>query len=404
MILQKPLATCAYGWGGTLKLYQDYLDVNGTLYALRDLMHVHALYRRVMKISSLRLELQFRERALVLRGIAVNESAERVVTHLQQHCPGSVISRPSNIATAKVKLKKVLAETPTAEAEGKQHAPEPLEQARAQETPSWLLDLAQDMQRVQGRQRRTHSLSGSLAGEREQFAQHLQADTLPSLTVPIPLKLALGEQARYCIEATLCTELLSDGSETPGYSYPAKDQGMLVLTNRRLIYMGRRGQRILGYARVLRVSRLPGAIAVLTNMTEVSSSSYASGAKSRTQRELFQVSRPLECALYLDHLLRQFYTQVATQHLAAVPGEAREQGGSQQDELVAVGVQTGHEGARMLRGTRKARLAPFTFSTQATEKIPAANNDEQHGETEGINAHSIRRSLADMETVTLTRR
>ena len=96
LMSQKPLVTCAYGWGRTLKLYQEYLDIDGTLYALNGLMQMRAIYRRVMNISSLRLELQFHERLLLLRGINVNDSTERVVPHLKRYCPGAtIISLPT---------------------------------------------------------------------------------------------------------------------------------------------------------------------------------------------------------------------------------------------------------------------------------------------------------------------
>ena len=394
MIAQKPLATCDYGWGRTLKLYEDYLDVDGKLYALHELMQMNALYRRVMNVSSLRLELQFGIQHLVLRGINANETANLVVTHLKRYCPTAIITSSSSIKR-RVKLmsnKRAEAESVNSQIVQVRHEDARREPTVTPETPRWLLDLAQDMQRMQTRkERRANSLDGrgeDMEADREQLALHLQADTLPSLTVPIPLRLAPGEQARYSIEATLCAELLSDGNdELPSYTYPAKDQGTLILTNRRLVYMGRRGQRVLGYARILRVSRLRGAIALLTDVADATSFSMhgetsVAYASNRTHREIFQVSRPLECALYLDHLLRQFYVQVATKHLtlAATNGlneAAKKQAAVQHDES-----------------------RQWSLSTRATEKV-AVTRPQSNGITEGIDAHSIQRSLADIETCPL---
>jgi len=392
MISQKPLATCPYGWGRSLKLYQEYLDVDGMLYALHTLMHMRVYYRRVMNISSVRLELQFQARSLVLRGISGNDVAEQVVSHLKSYCPGAIIdSAPSR----KGRVKLVSNEQSDKEVREQHQELMKCEPAIAAETPRWLLDLAQDMQRMQTRNaRKANSLDGrgdDVDPDREQLAQHLQADTLPSLTIPIPLRLAPGEQARYSIEATLSAEPLSDGSnESPSYTYPPKDQGTLILTNRRLIYMGRRGQRVLGYARILRVSRLRGAIALLTDITEQTGVIGQTDAMNhvptwggqRTHREIFQVSRPLECALYLDHLLRQFYVQVATQHLAP---EAMSNMGKMEDKHIAQ--------------DDERRQQQWSLSNRATEKVVVTRTGI-NGITEGIDVHSIQRSLAEIADLT----
>ena len=429
MIAQKPLVTCDYGWGRSLKLYEDFLDVDGTLYALNELMQMHALYRRVMHISSLRLELRFGVKHLVLRGIAANEAAEQVVAHLKNYCPGATITTSSSIKSRVKLVSNKRNETSATEVQSEQGQQKDKSRETVAETPRWLLDLAQDMQRIQARKiQRANSLPGNTEledEERKQLALHLQADTLPSLTIPIPLRLAPGEQARYSIEATLCAELLSDGSdESPTYKYPAKDQGTLILTNRRLVYMGRRGQRVLGYARILRVSRLRGAVALLTDMSERASvqmgehmgvhmggigtenvMNYA--PTSRTQREIFQVSRPLECALYLDHLLRQFYVQVATQHLA--PQRAVEQQETLKQPVIQPAQQEQREQQREQVALNEGQQ--WAFSTRATEKVVAIHAPNvarientgingNNGITEGLDIHSIQRSLADIADLT----
>ena len=413
MIAQKPLVTCDYGWGRSLKLYEDFLDVDGTLYALNELMQMHALYRRVMNISSLRLELRFGVKHLVLRGIAANESAEQVVTHLKNYCPGATITASSSIKGRVKLVSNKRNETHAADVQSEQEPLVEISSEKTPETPRWLLDLAQDMQRMQARKiHRANSLPGNTDledAEQEQLALHLQADTLPSLTIPIPLRLAPGEQARYSIEATLCAELLSNGSsDSPIYSYPAKDQGTLILTNRRLVYMGRRGQRVLGYARILRVSRLRGAVALLTDMSERASMRGQMGVINYAPtREIFQVSRPLECALYLDHLLRQFYVQVATQHLT--PQRIVEQQDTLKQQVV---LQTQQEQqkqqAQQIEQVQHNESQQWTLSTRATEKVVAvhspnivrADNTDINGITEGLDIHSIQRSLADIADLT----
>ena len=121
----------------------------------------------------------------------------------------------------------------------------------------------------------------------EQLSQRLQVEVLPQ--VYVPTRLLSDECAHYCTNATLCEEPLS-GTKQPGYR--AKDQGMLILTDRRMIYIGRRRQLVLDYSRLLHVSRLQGAIAVLS--------------ESWAKWELFEIRFPLECTMYLDAILLRY--------------------------------------------------------------------------------------------------
>src|SRR5579859_6532984 len=105
----KPMIECMYGWGQTLRLYQDHLEVNGTFYQLDELVSARPLYRRVFGVSSARLELRFRRKALVLRGIAPLESAGTITQYLHDHytlsqndpaAPYTTPEMPANAVTA----------------------------------------------------------------------------------------------------------------------------------------------------------------------------------------------------------------------------------------------------------------------------------------------------------------
>ncbi|HLX55693.1 MAG TPA: hypothetical protein VKR83_01580, partial [Ktedonobacteraceae bacterium] len=111
--------------------------------------------------------------------------------------------------------------------------------------------------------------------------QYTQGITLPVVTVPVSL--ARGEQAHYSVQATLCGERIQ---ETLRYSYPAQDHGLLILTNRRVIYIGRKCQIVLDYQRLLHVSRLRGAIAFEADHWQ--------------KRVIFELPRPEECAYYVE--------------------------------------------------------------------------------------------------------
>ena len=105
----------------------------------------------------------------------------------------------------------------------------------------------------------------------------------------VPIHLLAGEHAHYSTDATLCGE---PSSSAIGYTYPAKEHGTLILTNKRLVYIGRKSQIVLDYGRLLHVSRLRGAIAFQ--------------AEHWYKREIFEVPRSLECTMLLDHILERF--------------------------------------------------------------------------------------------------
>jgi hypothetical protein len=128
---------------------------------------------------------------------------------------------------------------------------------------------------------------GSESGiEEVQFQSGTNEEYLPFIRVP--LRLLEGENAHYCTPATWCDEPFK-GSAI--YHYRVKDQGTLILTNLRIIYLGRKSQVVLGYAHLVQVSRRQGALVFLT--------------KQSVRQEVFTVSS-LECAKYLEHILHRF--------------------------------------------------------------------------------------------------
>lgn len=237
---QQLLMEYAYGWGKLFRLYNDHLEINGTSYALNDLKTVKPIYYHFMGVPSARLVLHFQQQKVVLRGIAAVDELRQAVVFLSTHCS----SRSS--ATRIVPIRREHEENgPVTE--------------------------------------RTVRVSVALPFEEEELARRLKEEALPML--PVPLYLLPGEYAHFTTAAALCEEPI--GEAVP-HSYQARDQGMLILTSRRLIYMGRNGQIVLDYARLIHISRLEGAIALL--------------AEHWHKSELFALQRPLECSMYLEYL------------------------------------------------------------------------------------------------------
>jgi hypothetical protein len=110
--------------------------------------------------------------------------------------------------------------------------------------------------------------------------------------VAVPVCLFPGEQAHYFVNATLCGERMQETMQAVYPAYPAQDHGLLILTNRRIVYVGRKSQIVLDYAHLLHVSRLRGAIAFEADHWQ--------------KRVIFSLSRPEECAVCVDAILRVY--------------------------------------------------------------------------------------------------
>lgn len=239
------LVKCAYGWGKEFRLYPDYLYADQRRYFLQELTHVHCTSRTVLGVLSATLELHFGAKKLILRGIPAIDDANKIVEYLTAWC------KTTDMLFHERNTRPV--ETPPPSLN-----PRRLER-QTQKQKSWRVS--------------------------ETEKRPAQANTMPAVSVPVPL--ARGEQAYYNAQATLCGECIQ---ETSRYTYPAQDHGLLILTDRRIIYIGRKSQTVLEYARLLHVSRLRGAIALEADHWQ--------------KRIIFEVARPEECATYIEAMLR----------------------------------------------------------------------------------------------------
>lgn len=84
-----------------------------------------------------------------------------------------------------------------------------------------------------------------------------KSSVLPIIHVPV--RLQPGECAHYSIGAALCSDRLAGSERAP---YPPLDHGLLILTNQRIFYLGKRSQLILAYTHLWYVSLLYNAIAL----------------------------------------------------------------------------------------------------------------------------------------------
>ncbi len=298
----KPLVTCSYGWKRTFALYQDRIDVDGIIYSLDDLVHVRSIYRTILNIPSIRLELHFRKRNVVLRGIAAIEDVQKVVEYLDTYCADAkrvtarlrwsrkrpAVTREQESGRPQGSPLHVGGARDVEETLAVSLSPEKQMQALPPDTPVWLQDLEQHV--IYTRKQRNTQMNRSLRryGVNVQELSHsAEEETLPSVSVP--LRLLPQERAHYCTNATLCREVLLTPQRITDTT---ADHGKLILTNKRIVYLGRTGQIVLDYAQLTHVARLYNTIVF--------------SADSESVRHKFEVQRPLECAMHLDRILRQF--------------------------------------------------------------------------------------------------
>ncbi len=309
----KPLVTCNYGWKRTCVLYHDRIDVDGTLYALEDLVHVRSIYRTVMNIPSVRLELRFRAQDVILRGIAAVQDAQKIVEYLDTYCADTQhIS--SRLRWSRYPLSQPLRVPATSTTDeltpiAVPHHRDMQEHTEAitapVEAPAWLQDLEQHVVYTREQQRtKAHRSIRKYGFDVQELANRAEADTLPS--VAVPLRLLPQEIAHYCTNATLASETpIASQDQAARFTYTTTDQGRLIFTSTRMIYLGRKGQIVLDYTRLTHVSRLRNAIVF--------------SADHWSKRHVFEMERPLECAMYLDSILRQFQRQQAQREASMTP-------------------------------------------------------------------------------------
>jgi hypothetical protein len=293
---ESPIATCTYGWGRVFRLYNDYLEANGARHALNGLTHVRQLYHNVMGIPSARLELSFGERKLVLAGIPEIEDAQKTVAHLTTWLNASHTTPREELAQAVTQEVEI--------PEGKRMLRDQCEHTRSR------------VRIERFRQRLLQWHSEDSMRENQSRRQVRSEAGLPEVAVPV--RMLPGEQAHYITDAALCGERnetlpgrlhstwqgasleyfgkLSSSLYGRGRLYPVLDQGMLILTSRRVIYIGRKCQVMLDYINLLHISRLRGAIALQADYWQ--------------KRRIFEMRRPLECAMYLEFILQRLQERV----------------------------------------------------------------------------------------------
>jgi hypothetical protein len=316
------LLNCTFGWGKTCRLYYDSIEVAGKSYDLKDLTSIHPSYRIVLGIPSARLELSFGLNRLVLRGIADPGIARLMVSHLQPYCSTtphtaqarSRSSRARNLARAQAraweptnKLPAILnspanapralsaddAPTYSNTASDKstfaeeQPTDEPISLAAVPKapvedtslTPSETLEafaqLASNLSTYASPLPTTlwqpphtprfqpplHSVH-LIPPDQKFDSNSIPVPSVKSSVLPIihvPVRLQHGECAHYSIGATLCSDRISNSARA---TYPLRDQGLLILTNRRVLYIGKRCQFTLAYSHLWYVSLLRTAIAL----------------------------------------------------------------------------------------------------------------------------------------------
>jgi hypothetical protein len=307
-MLPEPLVVCTYGWGRLLRLYPDRIDINGDFYDLRNITHVQPYYRHIFGISSVRLEVHFQEQDLqeyvqVLRGMPLLPDTQVLVEYLsrwavanaQRNEKRCLLTRSGTLKETPLPVYQALPVLPVFDVQQTTtfNGQPQVSTAFRLEIPCWMLLRREQRERRLKRLQVERSLR-EYGFDVASLVQRLQEVPLAQVTVPI--RLLPGEHAHYCTEATLCEEPLAG---IPYQKYRAKDQGTLMFTNKRIIYLGRKSQLVISYVRLLHVSNLPGALAFL--------------AEHWSKREVFEVPRSLEGAMYLETILKQYRAQLSAE-------------------------------------------------------------------------------------------
>jgi hypothetical protein len=322
---EQALVVCAFGWGKEFRLYRETLYVANTTYRLTDLTGVQLVRRQALGVPSARLELQFGRKMVVLRGIAAVEEAGRAAEYLATWCEdrageadGMMEMRPFMLSLPSLPLPL---SSPSVSSSSSSSLPFTTtfheRVTNPVETPLALAQRKErytEIQRGWRRERKTEHLGrekaqkeqkpqATLAGRDERAARALR-DELPVVTVPV--RLAEGEQAYFSVKATHCGERIS---ETLRSTYPAQDHGLLILTNRRMLYIGRKSQMVLEYRHLLRLARLQGALAFEADHWQ--------------KRAIFTLSNPEACAACLEAILQKNSAPAGSGERSAAP-EMRE--------------------------------------------------------------------------------
>ncbi|GCF11136.1 hypothetical protein [Dictyobacter arantiisoli] len=323
----EPIVECAYGWGQVLRLYPERMEVQGKSYSLSELSNFKPTYRRILGMPSMRLELQFGDKTVIARGIADIALGLKLIGYLHawsqtaitctldeipaiqkppaqqlltERTPRPLVLSPSTAATPQGHFWEYNAhEKPTVSTPSYHGAVDTLQVSRGivqgenapasttlDAVPSWPWT---DERHLQHKQRLK-----LLQAEREirfygfaieALALRLRNEPLPQLSVPV--QMIAGECAHYRTEARV-----NDEPPREGKRVRTRDHGTLILTNLRLIYLGKKRHIILGYEHILQTAQVPGAVVISSEYWE--------------RQQFFIMRRPLECAMYLEHILQCF--------------------------------------------------------------------------------------------------
>lgn len=328
MMSYEPILECTFGWGQLLRLYPDYLDIQGVSYALADLIQFKPVYRRLIGMASMRLELQFKSAQVVVRGIADMDAALKLLVYLNSYCPvredepgGRALSplRPVTVNAPALVLPDATQgrfweycpssnEQPTlyagpfdavvddsrndeSSAAGERFNSSVSLPAMIDAVPGWPWTDERHAQHIERLQSLQAAREVHLHGfDVEELARRLKELPLP--VVMVPIHLPPGEVAHYATSSMLSDISSSRTSTSRQDRFKARDRGMFILTNKRVIYLGRKHQMVVGYEHLVQASYIPGAIVLF--------------AAYWPDRKFFAMKRPLECSMYFEHILQKF--------------------------------------------------------------------------------------------------
>ncbi len=288
------VAECRYGWGQLLRLYQDALDVGGAVYQLSKVERIESRQHRRFGIASTRLDLYVDGSHLVLRGIVERSAAERIVRYVTSWCAmRTPIVDEEDVCLAECASQLPVLPTPVPFDSGFYWEYSPGGDAQSPAVPMTLsggnwhyCDPALEEELRRQRRYRLKRLQSERSLREHGFdvealARRLCESPLPHLQVPP--RLQAGEVAHYSTEAVLCDDVTA--------GKPAlRDQGILILTNKRIIFLGHKRQLVLRYEQLFNFAQLQGTFEIF--------------AAHWNRRQLFEMPRPLECYMYLEQILR----------------------------------------------------------------------------------------------------
>lgn len=277
MQIEQPLVVCAFGWGKEFRLYKETLYVGNKAYRLARLCAVQLKTQRTLGVASACLELRFGREKVVLPGIAAVEDARKAAEYLVSWCGEGGEARCLTRDTT-MGLKQL--QTPQSP-----QTPQPPPQVLLTHKLHEQATRPVDTPPVYPHEEVPHA--GMKRGWRYELkTEHLaQAEVLPVVSVPV--RLGDGECAYYSSRATRCGELIR---ETLRSTFPAQDHGLLILTDRRLLFIGRKSQLVLDYVHLQHISRLEGALAFEADHWQ--------------KRAIFTMPQPNLCAARLEAIMQ----------------------------------------------------------------------------------------------------